>query len=82
MKLFMFASVIFALFLLSGCAQTQNTNTPPVTARTHHEASFRIACDRPSKTCQVFFDVRAEFFLERGARVTSHFAVDRYIHAE
>jgi hypothetical protein len=41
-----------------------------------------IACDRPSKTCQVFFDVRAEFFLERGARVTSHFAVDRYLHAE
>ena len=31
MKLFMFASVIFALFLMSGCAQTQNTNTPPVT---------------------------------------------------
>ena len=31
MKLFMLASVIFALFLMSGCAQTQNTNTPPVT---------------------------------------------------
>ena len=31
MKLFMFASVIFAIFLMSSCAQTENTNTPTAT---------------------------------------------------
>ena len=41
-------------------------------------APSAIACNRPSKICQVFLDVRAEFFLERGARVTSHFAVTHY----
>ena len=31
MKLVMLAAVIFALFLMSGCAQTENTNTPATT---------------------------------------------------
>jgi mono/diheme cytochrome c family protein len=31
MKLFMPASVIFAIFLMSSCAQTENTNTPTAT---------------------------------------------------
>jgi len=31
MKLFMLASVIFALFLMSSCAQTENTNEPTAT---------------------------------------------------
>ena len=40
-----------------------------------------IACDRPSKTCQVFLTFEPNSFGTR-ARVTSHFAVDRYLHAE
>lgn len=31
MKLVMLATVIFALFLMSGCTQTENTNTPAAT---------------------------------------------------
>ena len=31
MKLVMLAAVVFAIFLMSSCSQTENTNTPPAT---------------------------------------------------
>ena len=65
MKLFMLASVTFAIFLMSGCAQTENTNTPaaittPAAKATATPDEFATARVNFAKHCEACHGAQGE----------------------